>query len=180
MTATIERPQAPRSPQPMRHGTSHWLVALVAVLGLGIGTAVGYWWGDSDGVTSSTDGRDDVTLTTEQQRAVATVDELATAWNSGDTDLIDSFYSDDATFSQGTDRAVSRDDHFDVLNSLHTAGYEFESTETAVLGEPFGVMVDVSQFLTATHPDEPTVTLVTWYRIDPETMTVLEASVLSN
>ena len=58
-----------------------------------------------------------------------------------------------------------------------TGGYGFESTATAVLGEPFGVMVDVSQFLTATHPDRPAVTLVAWFRVDPESMTILEASI---
>jgi hypothetical protein len=50
-------------------------------------------------------------------------------------------------------------------------------TGTAVLGEPFGVMVDVSQVLTATHPDQPAVTPVAWFRVDPESMTSLEASV---
>ena len=180
MTSTIERPQAPESPSRVRHGASYWLVALVAVLGLGIGTAVGYWWGGSEDGTSSTATRDDVELTTEQERAVATVDELAAALNSGDSDLIDSFYSDEATFSEGTGQAVSRDDHLDSFSSLLTGGYEFESTATAVLGEPFGVVVDVSQFLTATHPDEPTVTIVMWHRIDPQTKTILEASVLSS
>ena len=66
-----------------------------------------------------------------------------------------------------------------VFNSLLTGGYEFDSTATAILGEPFGVIVDVSQFLTATHADEPTVTIVTGYRIDPQSETILEASVSS-
>ena len=74
--------------------------------------------------------------------------------DSGDSDLIDSFYSDDATSSLGSEREVGRDEYPDLLNSVQTAGYRFVSTDTAVLDEPFGVMVDVSQFLTATHSEQ--------------------------
>ena len=176
MTETVEHPQRSESPLRGRHGVSYWLVGLAAVLGLVVGAAVGYWWGDSDDGSSDTATRGGVELTAEQQRAVATVDELTAALNSGDDDLIDSFYSDEADFSDRPDRELSRDEFFDMLSHLRAAGYEFASTETVVLGEPFGVMVDVSRLLTATHPDEPPVTFATWYRIDPQTMTILEAS----
>jgi hypothetical protein len=179
MTATLERPQTSNSSPRVRRGAAYWLVALLAVLGLVVGLAVGYWWGESDGDTADTTTRSAVELTSQQERAVATVDAVTVALNSGDSDLIDSLYSDEATYSEGTwtDRAVSRDDYFEVLYSLEAEGYEYVSKGTAVLGEPFGVMVDVSQFLTATHPDQPPVTLVAWFRVDPETMTILEASV---
>jgi len=179
MTATLEHPQTSNSSSRVRRGAAYWLVALLAVLGLVVGLAVGYWWGGSDGDTADTATRSGVELTSQQERAVTTVDAVISALNSGDSDRIDSLYSDEAKYSEGTwtDRAVSRDDYFEVLYSLEAGGYEIVPTGTAVLGEPFGVMVDVSQFLTATHPDRPPVTLVAWFRVDPESMTILEASI---
>jgi hypothetical protein len=173
MTATIERPQAPESFSRVRHGVSYWFVALVAVLGLGIGTAVGYWWGDSetDGATSEVQD-----LTENQETALSTIDEMISALNTSDIEAVKGFYVDDFGWNEPDPQAYA-DEYFGSLEALQTAGYEFESTETAVLGEPFGVMVDVGQILTATHPDQPTVTLVTWYRTDPQTGTILEASV---
>jgi hypothetical protein len=107
----------------------------VAVLGLIAGAATGYWRGDSndgtteaelrDGVesiqvdetTPNTADQDAAGLSEHEKQALATLDDWTAALNTGDMDLVNSFYADDAQLGwivDGVEVPVDRDEYFTI------------------------------------------------------------------
>ncbi len=160
MTATLERPQLPGSPSRGRHGASYWHVALAAVLALSAGVAVGYWWGDSDG--ELTDVSEQTPIAAEQDGAeysaqergvLTTLDEWTAALNTGDIDLVKSFYAPDAELGwivDGVEVAVEPDEYFQHFSDTLARGYEFVSV--AVPTVEFGMAAGSVQVLMLTNP----------------------------
>lgn len=163
MSATVERPQAPETPSHVRHG-QWWIVALVAVLGLIAGAVIGYWWGDSDDGTTelieveeetpNTVDQDTEGLSERERQALATLDEWTAALNTGDVDLVNSFYADDAQLwwmVDGAEVPVDRDEYFQYIPDTLARGYEFVSEGFPAIGS--GMAVVVVQVLKLTPDD---------------------------
>ncbi len=171
MTATLERPQLPGSPSRGRHGASYWHVALAAVLALSAGVAVGFWWGDSDGgptdlarpddagvtevseETPTAAGQDGAERSVQEQGVLTTLDEWTAALNTGDIDLVKSFYAPDAELGwivDGVEVAVEPDEYFQHFSDTLARGYEFVSV--AVPTVEFGMAAGSVQVLMLTNP----------------------------
>jgi len=166
MTATLERPQLSGSPSRGRHGASYWHVALAAMLALSAGVAVGYWWGDSDGGPIETDagltevseetptaGQDGAERSVQEQGVLTTLDEWTAALNTGDIDLVKSFYAPDAELGwivDGVEVAVEPDEYFQYISDTMARGYEFVSV--AVPNLEFGLAAGSVQVLMLTNP----------------------------
>ncbi len=173
MTATVERPQTPETRLHVRHRPSWWIVALVAALGLIAGAAIGYWWSDyDDGATEAVlrDGAESIEieeatpntvdqnaegLSEREQQALAILDEWTAALNTGDMDLVNSFYADDPELGwivvNGAEVPVDRNEYFQYIPDTLARDYEFVSA-----GYPHiesGMAVFVVQVLKLTPDD---------------------------
>ena len=166
MTATLERPQLPRSPSRRRHGASYWHVALAAVFALFAGVAVGYWWGDSDGgptddagltevseETPTAAGQDGAEGSVQEQGVLITLDEWTAALKTGDIDLVKSFYAPDAELGwivDGVEVAVEPDEYFQDIADRMARGDEFVSLAVPIV--EFGMAAGSVQILMVTNP----------------------------
>lgn len=87
-----------RHPGDRRGRRTPWVLALVALFSLALGTALGWWIGSSRGETTDSVRVDGGKLTARQSQMVDAVREFKAAWVAGDVAAVEKAFASDGVF----------------------------------------------------------------------------------